>query len=56
MKFRVLRGEKSKVIQVMGVYSNNIYKFLPLFIFRHNFNKDNYQINIDVLQINFLYC
>ena len=34
------------VTQVMGENSNEISKFLPLLIFRHNFQQDNNQINI----------
>ena len=34
------------VVQVMGENSNIVSKFLPLFIFRYNFNHDNNQINL----------
>ena len=36
------------VIQVMGENSNSVSKYLPLFIFQHNFKQDNNQINIYV--------
>ena len=34
------------VFQVMSENSNSVSKFLPLFIFPHNFKPDNNQINI----------
>ena len=34
------------VVDVMGKNSNSVSKFLPLFIFRHNFKQDDNQINI----------
>ena len=34
------------VMQVMGENSNRVSKFLPLFIFRNNFQQDNNQVNI----------
>ena len=38
----------------MSKNSNSVSKFLPLFIFRHNFKQDNDHINVYriVLQIN----
>ena len=44
-EFRVKRDQKSMVIQLMGENSKSVSKFLPLFIFRHNFKEDSNQIN-----------